>query len=42
MLSTILKTIKKVCEVMFFSVYKYIYSECVFNALYIEMVKNKC
>ena len=34
--STILKTSKKVYEVMFFDMQKYIYSESVFNTLYIE------
>ena len=36
MLSTILKTRKKVYEVGFFDMKKYEYSESVFNTLYIE------
>ena len=40
-LSTILKTSKKVYEVMFFDMLKYVYSVSVFNALYIE-IKQKC
>ena len=35
--STILKTSKKEYEVMFFDTQKYVYSESVFNTLYIEM-----
>ena len=37
----ILKTSKKVYEVMFFDRLKYVYSESGFNALYIE-IKHKC
>ena len=37
MVSTILKTGKKVCEIIFFDIQKYVYSESVFNTLYIEV-----
>ena len=35
-LSTIFKTSKKVYEVMLFDIWKYVYSESVFNTLYID------
>ena len=40
-LSTILKTRKKLYEVTFFDIWKYVYSESVFDTLYIE-IKHKC
>ena len=41
MLSTILKTSKKVYEVMFFDMLMYVYSESVLDTLYI-VIKHKC
>ena len=32
---------KKVCKVLFFDVWKYVYSESIFNILYTE-IKHKC
>ena len=40
-LSMILKTSKKVYEVMFFNIWNYFYSESIFSTLYIE-IKHKC
>ena len=39
-LSTILKTSKKLYEVMIFDMWKYVYFESVFNTLYIEIKLN--
>ena len=40
-LSTILKASKKVYEVMFFDVKKYVYSESALNTIYIN-INHKC
>ena len=39
-LSTILKTSKKLYEVVLSGMQKYVYSESIFNTLYIEMIRN--
>ena len=39
-LSTILRTSKKLYEVVLSGMYKYVYSGSIFNTLYIEMIRN--
>ena len=41
MVSTILKISKKMYEIMFFHMQKYVCSKSVFNALYIEIKRKR-